>query len=204
MSNKKAPVIFFRNVFLAGVLTLLPIYITYLIIRFVVVIAPEMPYLREIPLLRNNEILANIVEFIGALIIIFFIGLIVSNVIGKRILSFFDKIMERVPLINTIYTSSRQIIQTLTMPGKGNFKKVVLIEYPRKGLWTLAFVTAYSISKSDEEYVHVFLPTTPNPTSGYMLFVKAQDVKPSGMTIEDGLKTLISGGMISPERNQLP
>ncbi len=97
--------------------------------------------------------------------IIFAIGIVISNVIGKRLFSFFENIMERVPLINTIYISSRQIIQTLTLPGKGNFKQVVLIEYPRKELWTIAFVTAYSTSQSDKKYVHVFLPTTPNPPS---------------------------------------
>lgn len=201
---RKTPVRFFRNKFLTGILTLLPIYITYLLLRFVVVIAPNIPYLRTIPILRNNEALANIIEFFGALVVIFFIGLIVSNVVGKRLFSLFERVMEKVPLINTIYTSSRQIMQTLTMQGKGNFKQVVLIEYPRKGLWTLAFVTAYSTSKSGEQYVHVFLPTTPNPTSGFMLFVKESDIKPSGMSIEEGLKTLISGGMIAPDNNQLP
>ncbi len=203
-TTRKTPVRFFRNKFITGILTLLPIYITYLLLRFIVVIAPNIPYLRTLPVLKNNEALANIIEFFGALIIIFLIGLIVSNVLGKRIFRFFESIMEKVPLINTIYISSRQIMQALTMPGKGNFKQVVLIEYPRKGLWTLAFVTAYSKSKSNEQFVHVFLPTTPNPTSGFMLFVKEKDIRSSGMTIEEGLKTLISGGMIAPEKNQLP
>ena len=201
---KKKPVRLVRNKFLTGLLTLLPIYITYLLLRFIIGIAPNIPYLRTIPYLSDNEILVNIIEFIGALIVIFIIGIVVSNVIGKRLFSLFENIMERVPLINTIYTSSRQIMQTLTMPGKGSFKQVVLIEYPRKDLWTLAFVTAYSKSKSNEQYVHVFLPTTPNPTSGFMLFVKEKDVKPSGLTVEEGLKTLISGGMIAPDNNQLP
>lgn len=200
----KTPVRLVRNKFLTGLLTLLPIYITYLLLRFVVGIAPNIPYLRTIPFFSNNEILADIMEFFGALVVIFFIGLVVSNVIGKRLFTLFESIMERVPLINTIYTSSRQIMQTLTMPGKGNFKQVVLIEYPRKGLWTLAFVTAYSKSKSGEQYVHVFLPTTPNPTSGFMLFIKETDIRPSGLSIEEGLKTLISGGMIASEKNQLP
>ena len=186
-STKKKPVRLVRNKFLTGILTLLPIYITYLLLRFIIGIAPNIPYLRTIPYLSNNLILVNIIEFIGALIVIFIIGIIVSNVVGKRLFSLFENIMEKVPLINTIYTSSRQIMQTLTMPGKGNFKQVVLIEYPRKGLWTLAFVTAYSKSKSDEPYVHVFLPTTPNPTSGFMLFVKEIDVRSSGMTIEEGV-----------------
>jgi uncharacterized membrane protein len=202
--TKIKPVRIVRNKFLTGLLTLLPIYITYLLLRFIIGIAPNIPYLRTIPYLSDNEILVNIIEFIGALIVIFIIGIVVSNVVGKRLFSLFENIMERVPLINTIYTSSRQIMQTLTMPGKGSFKQVVLIEYPRKDLWTLAFVTAYSKSKSNEQYVHVFLPTTPNPTSGFMLFVKEKDVKPSGMTVEEGLKTLISGGMIAPDNNQLP
>ena len=203
-STKKTPVRIVRNKFLTGILTLLPIYITYLLLRFIIGIAPDIPYLRTITFFSNNEILANIIEFIGALVVIFFIGLIVSNVVGKRLFLFFESIMEKVPLINTIYTSSRQIMQTLTMPGKGNFKQVVLIEYPRKGLWTLAFVTAYSKSKSNEQYLHIFLPTTPNPTSGFMLFVKETDVLPSGLSVEEGLKTLISGGMIASNENQLP
>ena len=203
-TTRKKPVRLVRNKFLTGILTLLPIYITYLLLRFIIGIAPDIPYLRTIPFFNDNEILTNIIEFLGALVVIFFIGLIISNVLGKRLFTLFENIMEKLPLINTIYTSSRQIMQTLTMPGKGNFKQVVLIEYPRKGLWTLAFVTAYSKSKSGEQYVHVFLPTTPNPTSGFMLFIKEKDIRPSGLSIEEGLKTLISGGMISSEKNQLP
>ena len=203
-TTKKTPVRIVRNKFITGILTLLPIYITYLLLRFIIGIAPDIPYLRTITFFSNNEILANIIEFIGALVVIFIIGLVVSNVIGKRLFTFFESIMEKVPLISTIYTSSRQIMQTLTMPSKGSFKQVVLIEYPRKGLWTLAFVTAYSKSKSGEQYVHIFLPTTPNPTSGFMLFVKEKDLRQSGLSIEEGLKTLISGGMVAPENNQLP
>lgn len=201
---KKTPVRYFRNKFFTGLLTLLPIYITYLLLRFVVGIAPDFTYLRTIPFLENREMLADIIEFLFILIVILFIGIFVSNVLGKRLFRLLEGIMERVPLINTIYISSRQIMQTLTMPGKGNFKQVVLIEYPRKELWTLAFVTGYSKSSSKEKYVHVFLPTTPNPTSGFMLFLNEKDIHPSGMSVEEGLKTLISGGMVSPDQNKLP
>ncbi len=202
--SKKIPIRKIRNKFLTGLLTLLPIYITYVLLKFVIGIAPNIPYLRTIPFFSNNEALATIIEFIVALIVIFFIGLIVSNVLGKRLFLLFEKIMEKVPLINTIYISSRQIMQTLTKAGKGNFKQVVFIEYPRKELWTLAFITAYSKSESGEQYVHIFLPSTPNPTTGFVLFMREKDVIPSGLSIEEGLKTLISGGMISPENNQLP
>lgn len=203
-TTKKTPIRIVRNKFITGILTLLPIYITYLLLRFIIGIAPNIPYLRTIPFFSTNEILTNIIEFIGALVIIIFIGFVVSNVVGKRLFALFESFMERVPLINTIYTSTRQIMKTLTMPGKGNFKQVVLIEYPRKGIWTLAFVTAYSKSESGEQYVHVFLPTTPNPTSGFMLFIKEKDIQSSGLSIEEGLKTIISGGMISSDKNKLP
>ena len=202
--NKKTSVRIVRNKFITGLLTLLPIYITYVLLRFVIGFAPDLPILRTIPFLENNEMLADIIEFLIVLVLIFFIGLFVSNVIGKRLFRLFEIIMERVPLINTIYNSSRQIMQTLTLPGKGNFKKVVLIEYPKKDLWTLAFVTGYSKSKSGEQYVHIFVPTTPNPTSGFMLFLNEKNIRPSGMTVEEGLKTLISGGMVAPEENNLP
>jgi uncharacterized membrane protein len=201
---KKTPVRFIRNKFITGLLALLPIYLTYLLLRFVVGVAPDVPYLRTLPILENNEMLANLIEFFFVLIIILLIGIFISNVVGKRLFRLLEGIMERVPLINTIYISSRQIMQTLTMPGKGNFKQVVLIEYPRRNLWTLAFVTGYSKSESGEKYVHIFLPTTPNPTSGFMLFLNEKDIRPSGMNVEEGLKTLISGGMVSPDSNKLP
>jgi uncharacterized membrane protein len=203
-TTRKKPVRLIRNKFLTGILTLLPIYITYLLVRFIVGIAPDIPYLKTIPFFSNNELLASILEFFVALLVIFFIGIVVSNVVGKRLFTFVESIMEKLPLINIIYTSSRQIMQTLTTTGKGNFKKVVLIEYPRKGLWTLAFVTSYSESKNGKKYAHIFLPTTPNPTSGFMLFVKEKDIRPSGLSIEEGLKILISAGMISSKQNQLP
>ena len=87
---------------------------------------------------------------------------------------------------------------------KGNFKEVVLVEYPKKESWTIAFVTAYSVNENGVQYVHLFVPTTPNPTSGIMLFVKKTNIRNSGMTVEEGLKALISGGMIAPEKNNLP
>ncbi len=202
--TKKTPFKLIRNKFITGLLTLLPIYLTYLLLRFVVGFAPDITYLRTLPILGENEILADLIEFLFILMLIFLMGLLVSNVVGKRLFRLVEVIMERVPLINTIYTSSRQIMQTLTLPGKGNFKKVVLIEYPRRELWTLAFVTGYSKSKNGEQYVHVFLPTTPNPTSGFMLFLNEKDIRHSGLSVEEGLKTLISGGMVAPKENNLP
>jgi uncharacterized membrane protein len=193
-----------RNKFLTGILTMIPLYVTYFLVKFIIQIAPDLPILRKIPFLAESEFLVSLLGFLAVIAFLFLLGIIVSNVIGKRLFSLFERLMEKVPLVNTIYLSSRQIIQTLALSGKGNFKKVVFIEYPRKGLWTLAFVTASSKSKKGVEYVHVFVPTTPNPTSGIVIFLKASDVRPSGMNVEEGLKALISGGIVAPVDNQLP
>ncbi len=193
-----------RNKFLTGILTMVPLYVTYFLIKFIIQIAPDLPILRKIPFLAEREFLVSLLGFLVGITILFLLGIVVSNVVGKRLFSLFERIMAKVPLVNTIYLSSRQITQTLAHSGKGNFKKVVFIEYPRKGLWTLAFVTASSLSESSVEYVHVFIPTTPNPTSGIVIFLKASDVRPSGMSVEEGLKALISGGIVAPQDNQLP
>lgn len=194
----------FRNKFLTGILTIIPLYVTYFLIKFIIEIAPDLPFLRNIAFLAERDFLVDLLGFISVIILLFLLGVIVSNVVGKRLFNLFEKIMGKVPLVNTIYVSSRQIMQTLAMSGKGNFKQVVYIEYPRKGLWTLAFVTAFSKSAKGVEYVHVFVPTTPNPTSGIVIFLKASDVRPSGMNVEEGLKALISGGIVAPDTNQLP
>ena len=194
----------FRNKFITGILTMIPLYITYFLIKIIIQIAPDLPILRKIPFLAEREFLVSLLGFLVVITFLFLLGIIVSNVVGKRLFSLFERIMAKVPLVNTIYLSSRQIMQALALSGRGNFKKVVFIEYPRKGLWTLAFVTASSISKHGIEYVHVFVPTTPNPTSGIVIFLKADDVISSGMTVEEGLKALISGGIVAPKDNQLP
>jgi uncharacterized membrane protein len=202
--SKKSAWSTIRNKFLTGILTIIPLYVTYIMIKFIIEIAPDFPFLRTIPFLAERDFLVSLIGFISVIILLFLLGVVVSNVIGKRLFNLFERIMAKVPLINTIYLSSRQIMQTLAMSGKGNFKQVVYIEYPKKGLWTLAFVTAFSKSVKGDEYVHVFVPTTPNPTSGLVIFLKADSVIPSGMNVEEGLKALISGGIVAPETNQLP
>jgi len=193
-----------RNKLLAGLLTLVPLYITYILVMFFIEIAPDLPILNTISFLEKHPFLFEFLGFVIAILFTFFLGVIVTNVLGSKLFKLFEKTMTKVPLIGTIYNSSRQILQTLALSGKGNFKEVVLVEYPKQNTWTLAFVTAYSKNKEGDEFVHLFVPTTPNPTSGVMIFVKSKLVRDSKMTVEEGLKALISGGMIAPEINNLP
>jgi len=134
------------------------------------------------------------------------IGFIASNIIGSRLINFSDSIMQRLPLAKGIYSSSKQIIDAFTLQGKNAFQKVVLIEYPRKGLFVLGFVTGNSRgeiqSKTHEETLNIFVPTTPNPTSGMLILAPRQEVIELAMTVDQGMKVIISGGLYSPGEDQ--
>lgn len=134
------------------------------------------------------------------LAVLYLIGLLGTNVFGRRLLHAGDRAAERVPVIGGVYRATRQVIDALGRGRVAPFRRCVLVPFPRKGLWTLAFVTNEDVGALGEppQPVHaVFLPTTPNPTSGYMLFVPAEDCIPLQMTIEEGVKMVVSGGIVA-------
>ena len=138
----------------------------------------------------------HITGFILTFLFIYAIGFIVSNVLGKRIYGFFEKILQKIPLVSYIYTTIKQITDTLTLSQKQTFKKVVYIEYPKKDIWTIALVTGESKDHSGEMYYHLFVPTTPNPTSGVFIIVPKKDAIHPNISVESGLRTIVSGGII--------
>ena len=152
---------------------------------------------------NNAPMIENIIGFVLTFLFIYLIGVIISNVLGKRLYLFFEKILAKIPLINYIYNTIKQIIDTLAISQKQAFKKVVYIEYPKKDIWTIALVTGESKDSEDNEYYQIFVPTTPNPTSGFMLYVKKENTKETNMKIDEGLKIIISGGMLAPKTNAL-
>lgn len=136
---------------------------------------------------------------LGLILIAGFLG---SNYVGKKIISYGEYLMNNIPVINTVYKTLKQIIDTFGAKEKNSFQRVVLIEYPRKGIWSLAFVTGETEGeaqyKTSEELVNLFLPTTPNPTSGYLLMIPRKDTIALDMTVEEGVKMIISAGVITP------
>tara|TARA_Y100000768_G_C23760042_1_gene578163 strand:+ start:53 stop:577 length:525 start_codon:yes stop_codon:yes gene_type:complete len=150
-----------------------------------------------------ENIITTVLGFILTLLLIQLSGMVFS-VIGKK---FFDKIEDRflfkIPIFNTIYKTIKQIVDTVSNPDKNSFKKVVMVEFPRKGVWTIGFVTGESVDKNNNEYYHIIVPTTPNPTSAYLLFVLKDDVKGTDLTIDEGIKTIISGGVLSSKKNYI-
>jgi uncharacterized membrane protein len=137
---------------------------------------------------------------------VYLIGLLGGNLTGRRILAVSERWILRVPLVKGIYGSARQLLDAFSSNGERSFSRVVMIEYPRRGLWTLGFVTTDAEHRIEDAgasghlaVVPVFLPTTPNPTSGWMLLVPTRDLAVLDMSIEEGIKMIVSGGIVSPE-----
>lgn len=199
-----------RNYFLTGFIVTAPLAITaYLAWSFVGWVDSWVkPY---IPARYNPD---NYLPFavpgfglIVALALITLVGFLTANFIGRTIVSYGEYFLGRMPLVRSVYRGLKQILETVLSERSDTFTKVGLIEYPRKGLWALVFlatetrgeVSHHTEQSEDNPSVAVFLPTTPNPTSGYLLFVPKRDIIELKMTVEEGAKLVISAGLVSPE-----
>lgn len=189
-----------RSKIITGLITLAPAAATIWVLQFLFNFFDGMaaPLVDRV-LGKHIPGLGLIVSFIA----IFFLGIMVTNFLGKKLIQWGESMLQRVPIAKSVYGTIKQITQTLGGTGNRAFKRTVLIEYPRKGMWSLAFVTGNSVDHNGTKYIHIFLPTTPNPTSGYMLILPETDSIDAQMTVEEGMKTIISGGMIAPEKNQI-
>ena len=194
-----------KNYFITGLFSIIPLAITFTIIKwlFEFFSKPGKKMINYILPNSNSPFIENIIGFVLTFLFIYLIGVIISNVVGKRLYLLFEKILAKIPLINYIYNTIKQITDTLTISKKQAFKKVVYIEYPKKDVWTIALVTGESKDSEGNQYYQIFVPTTPNPTSGFMLYIKKENTKETNMNIDEGLKIIISGGMLAPETNAL-
>ncbi|MCF7803727.1 MAG: DUF502 domain-containing protein [Candidatus Marinimicrobia bacterium] len=189
-----------RNKLLTGLLVLGPLGLTALVLRWIFNFFDGFlgPYLRH-----YVEWYVPGMGIILTVAAVYLIGLLASNFIGKKSLQVLERVLARIPLVKNVYSTAKSIFQAFSLQGKSSFKKVVLIQYPRKGLWTLAFVTGTTTGDDGEEYHSMFVPSTPNPTTGYVIFIKKSEAIDTRFTVEQGLKLLISGGMILPEEMSL-
>ena len=137
---------------------------------------------------------------------LYLLGTFTANVLGKRIFAFGERILTAVPLVRGIYSSSKLLMESMTSNRTSQFSRVVILEYPRRGLYTLAFVTNEEVRRLEDgdRLTAVFLPTTPNPTSGFMLLVPESDLTATPFTVEEGVKLVVSGGLIAPPENRIP
>ena len=179
---------------IAGLLAIVPIALTFWILRFLFRFLDSF----TAPILKNIGIQIPGLGIILTLLFIFLLGLFITNVLGKTIFNWGERILTKLPLVNTIYNAVKQITNAFSGKSMKNFKQVIFIQYPRKGLWTMCFVTNQSKNESGDEFYHVFVPTTPNPTSGVFIVIPQKDAVHPDISVEEGLKSIISGGIIDP------
>jgi len=183
-----------RNKILAGIFALTPAVLTIYFVKIFITFFDNIV----------SPVLDPLIGFhipglglIIAIVCIYLLGLFITNFLGKSFLMIFEKWLNYIPVIRSIYTTTKQIMNALSF-SKSGFEKVVLIEYPRKNVWTIGFMTGEAKNHDGRRFYSIFLPTTPNPTSGWVLFVPEEEVFPSDMTVEQGLKAIISAGAIMP------
>jgi len=202
--------IHFRRYLIAGLLVWVPLIVTGLIIKFLVDML-DFTILLLPPSWRPEAILGFSVPGTGvvvAIVIVFLTGLVAANIVGRKLFDIGDAIVERIPLVSSIYSAVKQVMRTVLDDGGQSFKRVLLVEYPRKGLWTLGFQTGVGVGevqhRTDRDVVTVFIPTTPNPTSGFVIMVPREDAVALDMSVEDGLKFVMSLGVVTPNWPALP
>ncbi len=198
-----------RRKLIAGLLVVLPIFVTFFVIKFLFtmiggILSPVVVRAVESfgfsPNSRIDEFTITSVAFVLTFVTLYFIGVITTNFLGKFVISFFETIVNNVPIIKNVYTSSKKLIEIISLPTTQSFKRVVIVEYPRVGMKAFAFVTGSLKTKSETELVSIFIPTTPNPTSGFLIYLPEQDIEETDLSIEEGMKLIVSGGILVPER----
>jgi uncharacterized membrane protein len=207
-----------RRIFITGLIILLPLLITVTLLYFLfkIINAYITPLVRRLidlivsgvfgAALRDFEpFLRSLTIPIGlllTLLLIFLLGALGTNLIGRRILKSLDRLILRIPLVKSVYGAAQQLMQSIRFSHQAGFSRVVLVEYPRRGLWTMGFLTQEypgGMEGFDRgDLVSVFLPTTPNPTSGWLVVTPRSEVRLLDLTIEDGVKFIISGGIVGP------
>lgn len=195
-----------RNNFLTGLIIVAPvvitIYLTWTIIEFVD--ARVVPLVPEV--YNPRTYIEYDVPGFGLFIFLAFttvVGYFTRNLFGRQLIRIAEGWVDRLPIVRTIYNALKQIVETILSQSNSSFQKACLVEYPRKGIWAIAFISTTTKGEippkaGEPEMLSVFLPTTPNPTSGFLLFLPAADVIELDMTVEEAAKLVISAGLVSP------
>tara|TARA_B100000674_G_scaffold4930_1_gene4028 strand:+ start:7369 stop:8040 length:672 start_codon:yes stop_codon:yes gene_type:complete len=198
----------FRNAFLTGLIIFLPLGTTIFVLNFLLGMfqEPATDLARKLGLEAERfffgEYLLAILGLAIGVLALTALGFLSNYVLGKFFISTAEKFLGKVPFLNTVYRSAKQIVQTFGRENRAVFKEVVLIEYPRSGCYVLGFVTCEASSEIDQamdrKLTNVFVPTTPNPTSGFLLLLPREEIISLDLSVGDGMKMLISGGAVSP------
>ena len=201
-----------RNIFITGLLITLPIALTYFILQFLFKNLDTLsPVFTKIlidmgaPIPEGYRIPA--LGLVITLLIVLAVGWFTTNFFGKQMINLGESIVEKIPFVRKIYKGSKQVVQSIAHADTTAFRKVVLLEFPRRGMLAIGFVTGSARGEvqeyTREDVLNVFVPTMPNPTSGFLVFAPPEDLTEIDMSIEDGIKYVVSGGIVDTERLKL-
>ena len=183
-----------RTQFITGILVIVPIGAAVLILRWLFF------YVDNILQPVAKSLFGHTVPGLGfalTVVLIYLTGVVATSVIGKRLVGYIESLLARVPLFRYLYTSIKQIMVSFTTPNETKFLQVVLVEFPKKGMRVIGFITSESRVESGEKLLNVFIPTSPNPTSGYLEIVRENDIIRTNISIDDALKMVLSAGKVS-------
>jgi uncharacterized membrane protein len=195
----------FRTYIVAGLLVWVPLGITAFLVKFMVGFMDQTLLLLP-PDLRPHNLLGFNIPGLGivlTLIVLIVTGVLAANFFGRKLVKVWESVLDRIPLVRSVYSAAKTFAEVVLTDNTQSFKEVLLIEYPRKGLYSLCFQTSTKLgevqSRTGEEVICVFVPTTPNPTSGVMIMVPRKDVIVLDMQIEEAVKMVVSLGVVVPQ-----
>lgn len=194
----------FKRYFITGLLIWVPLAITAWVLSMIISAMDQ-----SLLLLPEAVHPINLLGFdlpgagtVLTLMVIFVTGLLAANFIGQKLVGWWEQILARIPVVNSLYNAVKQVSDTILSPNGNAFRKALLVQYPRQGSWTIAFLTGKPggdvANHLDGNYVSVYVPTTPNPTSGFFLMMPAEDVVELKMTVDEALKYIVSMGVVPP------
>jgi uncharacterized membrane protein len=190
----------FRTKLFAGIITLIPIIVTIYVFKIFISFFDNMigPVLNPL-MIRYLGFKIPGLGLVTGILLIVLLGIFTTNIVGRSFIHMLENWVDKIPMIRTVYSTSKKILNSFQI-SQDSFEKVVFFEFPRKGIWSMGFVTGETLGRDGTKFYSIFLPTTPNPTSGWMIFVPETEVIPSNLPVDQGLQTLISAGSIVPEK----
>jgi uncharacterized membrane protein len=191
-----------KNRFGTGLLVVIPLGITIFILRFLFnladgVLAPALQKTAHFFFGEGHYIPG--LGMIAGILVIYVAGVVATNMFGRRLVDYWERLLSRIPIVKSIYTSSKQILHVFSAGKNGSFRRAVYVQFPMEDSYSIAFITNSVRSASGKKYHTVFIPTSPNPTSGYVLILEEHRVYPAAFGVEEAMKIVMSGGMVTPE-----
>ena len=200
----------FRRYFITGLLVVVPLYITVYVLTLIVGFMDNIFNILPMTLRPDTYLPVHIPGqgIVFTVIGIFIVGVLVTNILGKRLFALGERVLLRVPILRIVYNASKQFMETFFTGDNEGFRKVVLVEFPAKGIYSLGFVTGRARGELKqnvhEKGITVFVPTTPNPTSGYLIRIEEAKTIQTNMSVEDAFKVIMTGGMVVPHGGPPP